>query len=113
MWQKIKNHIEWLQNLERQDLPHDELRLVMGQIIEIRKYFQHERLIHLLVTLGFAIVVLFVFYMFITQNGVLYAILLLILALLEAAYVVHYYRLENGVQQIWEIEKRLNDRLWS
>lgn len=79
----------------------------MLQIIENRKYFQHERLIHLIVTLGFAIFLLFAFYLYITLADTKFEILLLVLFLLESLYIVHYYRLENGVKKLWEIEQRL------
>lgn len=110
MWKKLKRQIAWLENLENNpDL--QDLHSRLPQIIESRKYFQHERLIHLLVTLGFALIIMYAFFLFINQTNPFYGVLLLILLFLEIAYIVHYYHLENGVQKLWEIEHRLYDKL--
>lgn len=62
-------------------------------------FMQHERLVHLLVTLAFA---LFMLVSYIA--GIVYEVRWLILigaliSILEIFYIVHYYRLENGVQR--------------
>jgi len=105
--QKLKNQLTWLKSLETSGNFSGDFESVRLGIIEDRKYFQHERLIHLLVTLGIAVILMFVFCLFVTQLNRLYGILFLILLVLESAYLVHYYRLENGVQQLWEIEQRI------
>jgi hypothetical protein len=64
------------------------------------KFFQHERLIHLLVTLFYALIFLifmalgFVHYIFFSIAAILLVILLF--------YIVHYFRLENGVQYLYK-----------
>ncbi|MBP5185598.1 MAG: hypothetical protein J6040_00925 [Clostridiales bacterium] len=73
-------------------------------------YFQHERLIHLIVTVLFALSMILVFGIFIL-SGDLYILLLLALILsLLVPYIVHYFHLENGVQTLYtlidELEKR-------
>lgn len=110
MERKLKNHIAWLESLEKDAKLNGDFPSVMLQIIENRKYFQHERLIHLIVTLGFAIFLLFAFYLYITLADTKFGILLLVLFLMESLYIVHYYRLENGVQKLWEIEQRLYNK---
>lgn len=110
MWKKLKHQMAWLESLESSPDLHD-LRARLPQITENRKYFQHERLLHLLVTLCLAIIFMFVLFLFIDQANPLFGILLLILLILEAAYIVHYYHLENGIQKLWEIEQRLYDKV--
>ncbi len=73
-------------------------------------YFQHERLIHLIVTVLFALSMILVFGIFIL-SGDMYILLLLALILsLLVPYIVHYFHLENGVQTLYtlidELEKR-------
>ena len=73
-------------------------------------YFQHERLIHLIVTVLFALSMILVFGIFIL-SGDLYILLLLALILsLLVPYIVHYFHLEKGVQTLYtlidELEKR-------
>lgn len=61
-------------------------------------FFQHERLIHLIVTMTFAILVLLSLLLF-TREFYFLPLFLLFLGL-EIPYVVHYYTLENGVQEL-------------
>ena len=73
-------------------------------------YLMHERLIHLIVTVLFALSMILVFGIFIL-SGDLYILLLLALILsLLVPYIVHYFHLENGVQTLYtlidELEKR-------
>jgi Flp pilus assembly protein TadB len=64
-------------------------------------FFQHERLIHLLVTLSIALLmVIFLALMLLTEIWLL-AVVFLILFVLLIFYFVHYYRLENGVQKLY------------
>jgi len=63
-------------------------------------YFQHERLIHLLVTLFYAIFTLMMLY-FSFQN-VLFLIVFYILLIFLLFYVRHYFFLENNVQYMYK-----------
>ena len=63
-------------------------------------FFQHERLIHLLVTLFYA--VLFVLFIGLGLVHPLFDIVALILMVFLLFYVVHYFRLENGVQYLYK-----------
>lgn len=74
--------------------------------------FQHERLIHLLVTFFFG------FLLLVAVSALLLAIpyaglslplgiLSAILFVLELAYIRHYYLLENGVQSLYPISEQL------
>jgi hypothetical protein len=75
--------------------------------------FQHERLIHLLVTLFFGTVFLFsLVILYITQTlGLTVIVLDLILATIllvtELFYIRHYYVLENGVQYLYKLTDKM------
>ena len=76
-------------------------------------FFQHERLIHLIVTVLFAILTFAVFFLLISLpawNTGLFILLIALLVLL-IPYIIHYYILENGVQKMYkqydEILKRI------
>ena len=77
-------------------------------------FLQHERLIHLLITLFFAAFLIII----ILASLFYYSIYLFtvggILLILLAFYLKHYYVLENGVQRLYrldqEMEKHLNMR---
>ena len=73
-------------------------------------YFQHERLIHLIVTVLFALAMLIVFGIFIVSGEWYVLMLLALIVVLLFPYIVHYYHLDNGVQKMYtlidELEKR-------
>lgn len=79
---------------------YDYAALLNEHLVQIG-FFQHERLIHLLVTLTFAILtVASVLTIVITGYLPLAALAALLLVLL-IPYVAHYYLLENGVQKMY------------
>ena len=63
-------------------------------------FFQHERLIHLLVTLFYAII----FIVFVALGFVHYMffVITFILMIFLICYVIHYFHLENGVQYLYK-----------
>ena len=73
--------------------------------------FQHERLVHLLVTFFFALLCLCALGMFfwlssLALDGILAelaGIMMLALVILELFYIRYYYQLENGVQKLYEL----------
>lgn len=75
------------------------------------EFFQHERLIHLLVTLAFGIGNLMALMMVLFFSSLLLAALDSILLVMFIAYVVHYFKLENGVQRLYEIDKGINKKI--
>jgi len=65
-------------------------------------FMQHERLIHLLVTMTVALVLIMAFIVTLMVEGLnpFYTMALDgILVILFGFYIVHYYQLENGVQR--------------
>jgi hypothetical protein len=75
------------------------------------RYMQHERLAHLLVTL-FVSTDLLLTIGFIAVHPIwpAFALAALLFALV-CAYVVHYFRLENGVQRWYHLANRIDERL--
>lgn len=66
-------------------------------------FMQHERLIHLLVTILFALLMfLCLIGFFVSDNiGILAAAVLMLVLLVP--YIAHYYFLENGVQKLYSL----------
>lgn len=70
-------------------------------------FFQHERLIHLIVTVTFAVLeILSAIAMNFVFTPVLIALAILFLVLL-IPYVFHYYFLENTVQEFYKLRDRI------
>lgn len=72
-------------------------------------FFQHERLIHLLVTLSFAIfTIAFIALSFINS---LFSFISIITFIMLAFYISHYFFLENSVQYLYKQYDLLKDKL--
>lgn len=65
-------------------------------------FFQHERLIHLIVTVTFAILEMLTVCMIVSEFTLSMCVLALLLLVLLIPYVRHYYILENEVQRMYE-----------
>ena len=66
-------------------------------------FFQHERLIHLIVTVTFAILAVgSLIASLLLQLAAIYILTVLFLILL-VPYIRHYYILENGVQKLYSL----------
>ena len=79
----------------------EELATLRSQALVQIGFFQHERFIHLIVTMTFAILTV-VSLMTICITGYLpLAALMLLLLILLVPYIRHYYILENGTQTLY------------
>lgn len=75
------------------------------------KFFQHERLVHLLVTLAFAIMTIVTLAMALITVQLPLIILFLLFLALTVPYVFHYYRLENGVQKLQRLYRQADEKV--
>lgn len=73
-------------------------------------YLQHERLVHLLVMLFVGVCTLLVLLSLTVRPQVLLGVLLVLLLALLVPYVIHYYRLENGVQRWYHLANEIEAR---
>ena len=64
-------------------------------------FFQHERLIHLIVTVMFALMTILALGIFCIAGNLLILLLIFLLLILLVPYVGHYYTLENEVQKMY------------
>lgn len=103
MKERILNYMAYIDQLLADDAGKNEEDY--EKIMEEHKlqltFFMHERLVHLLVTLTFALLAFATFFalVFAFQPGLvaLFAALLVLLV----PYIMHYYLLENGVQKMY------------
>lgn len=65
-------------------------------------YFQHERLIHLIVTVLFAIMEIMSVCVLLISVSIVPIILCFMFLVLLIPYVMHYYFLENSVQEMYK-----------
>ena len=106
MKNELKAYIEKMTALtESGEMTREQLESMLVSI----GFFQHERLIHLLVTLAFA--VLTILSLLLTVQELYFMPLFLLFLALEVPYVFHYYRLENGVQKLQRMYREAEDKL--
>lgn len=65
-------------------------------------FFQHERLIHLIVTVTFAILTMIVLAIYCIADYMPMLALIVLLLVLLVPYIGHYYTLENEVQKMYD-----------
>ena len=97
-------------DLEMKNAPLEKTLEVLSEFETKIAYFQHERLIHLMVTLAFAAFLLFeIFSLFILPASFLYCGILLVLIFfgLTIGYIMHYYFLENSVEQMYHMRDEI------
>ena len=105
MLKKLEDYIRYLEDRVNQGSP-----LSSEELLSVRThigFFQHERLVHELVMILFAILTVggFLFFVALPEYLVL-ALDVLFLGLL-IPYIRHYYGLENGVQKLYSLYSRL------
>lgn len=87
----------------------EELAVLRSQALVQIGFFQHERFIHLIVTMTFAILTV-VTLMTICITGYLpLGALMLLLLILLVPYIRHYYILENGTQTLYRYYDTLEE----
>lgn len=108
--QQTMNAVQKYIDEEMKNAPAEKTKEVLSEFETKISYFQHERLIHLLVTLAFATWLLFEIYcLFILPTEFLIAGILLVLIFfgLTIGYVMHYYFLENRVQKMYHMRDEI------
>ena len=99
---------------EMKSAPEEKTKEMLSEFETKISYYQHERLIHLLVTLAFATWLLFEIYcLFVLPTEFLIAGILLVLIVfgLTVGYVMHYYFLENSVQKMYHMRDEIRSFL--
>lgn len=91
--------------LEKEEI---ESEITEKHLIKI-SFFQHERLIHLFVTLAYALLALISFAVSTVSPMFVFVGIILILFLIP--YVLHYFHLENGVQYLYKQYDELRKRI--
>ena len=107
---RMKCYLKYVENILKE--PQDILtkKEIKKELLIQISFFQHERMIHLIVTITFAILTMIsVAVTLICQNiGIM--VLIIGFLILLVPYVRHYYILENGVQKLYEYYDCLKEK---
>ena len=93
---------EWLEKTEQsaqvsQEILRDKMEEHLNQI----GFFQHERLIHLIVTVTFALLEMLAIFLNVIYDRLFSLLLPVVILILLVPYIRHYYILENEVQKMY------------
>lgn len=86
--------------LQKEDGDVDFQKIIEEHLVQVG-FFQHERLIHLIVTVTFALLEMMSLCMTLVSFSPSLALLTLLLLVLLIPYIRHYYILENEVQKMY------------
>lgn len=101
MNKRIRNYLKMTNELLLTQMSPQEWEAAAKEHFVQISFFQHERLIHLLVTLCFAIMTVGTFLVIAVTGYIYLTALFVLLMVLLVPYVWHYFVLENGVQEMY------------
>jgi len=101
MEKRLKNYLAYMRDFTSKEHTTEEYEYAYKDLVIQISFFQHERLIHLIVTITFAILTMLgiIASCFVQQIPLLLLTILFIVLLIP--YIRHYYILENGVQELY------------
>ena len=115
----IKTYLSYIESFIKNRLEtasDEEIEKVLSEFETKIAYFQHERLIHLIVTMFFALFTLMEFALiFMIRDAwdlIISAVFLMAVILLCVliGYVCHYYFLENSVQKMYRLRDKIIEK---
>ena len=101
------NKVQGFIDLDMKEASKDKISEVLKEFEIKISYFQHERLIHLIVTVLFAILEVISIALILTMPSVPAIILSALFLVLVVPYVMHYYFLENSVQHMYKMRDQI------
>ncbi len=113
MGNKLRDYIKALRELLDSGEEIADIEGFKAELLREIQFWQHERLIHLLVTMLFAFVTVAVLLVLVFAANLALLMLFAMLMVLLVPYIRHYYILENGVQMLYAIYEEICRRTLS
>ncbi len=107
--QYIEKRISEIKNPEGDTYTYTFLEKEKAELLTQIAFFQHERLIHLIVTALFALMTIMTFVAVMLSFSIEALVLLALFFVLLIPYIRHYYILENGTQKLYGYYDQLKD----
>ncbi len=105
--QEYMNKVQSFMDSDMKTADIEKIREVLAEFEIKISYFQHERLIHLIVMVLFAILEVISIAIILTNPSVPALILSGLFLVLVVPYVMHYYFLENSVQHMYKMRDQI------
>lgn len=110
----MKNYLNtYLSEVEKtlkKDLNAERRQEICQELLVKISFFQHERLIHLIVTFFTGILCCLFLLGFLILENIFLLVLFLLMLCLFVPYIFHYYFLENNVQKLYKIYDKLKEK---
>ncbi len=111
MKKRLLDYTVRMENFLANDFSPDAGEAVLGDLVLQIRFFEHERLVHLLVTLFFALLFVIGILFFYAFPALPILVLAVAFLALLVPYIRHYYILENGTQRLYSLYDELNRRV--
>ncbi len=106
---------EWLAQMENEgsaeQITQERIREKLTEHLVQVGFFQHERLIHLIVTVTFALLEMLAIVLSVIAGSLFTLLLPVVILILLIPYIRHYYILENEVQKMYVQYDRMQSLL--
>lgn len=106
MREYMKEHIELVENYINSK-KHENINDFLENHLTKIAFFQHERFIHLCVTLFYAL--LTIVFIALTIVSIIFIPIVVIVTVFLILYIYHYFYLENGVQYMYKQYDKLKE----
>jgi hypothetical protein len=110
MAKRLSNYIKYAESLLGETHTYEEWAKIRREMLVQIGFFQHERLIHLIVTVCFALLTMMGVILMMMDIGMFSAAMVCLLTVLLIPYIIHYYKLENGTQRLYDIYTEIADK---
>jgi len=107
MGNKLREYIRSIRELIEEKQSIGDIEALRRELLTEIGFWQHERLIHLLVTILFALITMSVLIVIMFCPSIAVLVLFFALLCLLVPYIRHYYILENGVQTLYVLYEEL------
>lgn len=111
MKKRLQMYLAYLEGLDYENMTENDKSTLRAEMLNQISFFQHERLIHLIVTVTFAFLTILAIFGFTAWPEITTLIFPILLLILLIPYIIHYYHLENGVQKLYKYYNKLDKAL--
>lgn len=108
MGKKLKNYILFIESLIKNPSEIKDFEALKRELLIEIGFWQHERLIHLLVTILFSLLLMSMIIVSFFYVSIPSVLLFLLFLALEVPYIRHYYILENGTQRLYRLYEEIS-----
>lgn len=114
MKKRLLDYIAQMEGFLAMDFSLETGEVALADLVRQIRFFAHERLVHLLVTLFFALLLVVGILFFHAFPSIPVFLLSVVFLALLVPYIRHYYILENGTQRLYalydELNRKVNER---